>query len=95
MEKLVRARCCFQEAKVRILMLSWEYPPRIVGKSPSMSRKLPGRWQKKRPDLTSNVVTCDFPNAPRRRGQTEGSTSIAVAPYEVAGGYHDFRPTGP
>lgn len=47
---------------MRVLMLSWEFPPRIIGGTAThvynLSRSLTER------DAKVHVVTCDFPNAP-------------------------------
>jgi glycosyltransferase involved in cell wall biosynthesis len=69
-------------------MLSWEYPPKIVGGIARHVEEL--SWSlAKNPDLEVHVVTCDFPGAPAEE-VTQGVHIHRVAPYEAPGGYADF-----
>lgn len=73
---------------MKILMLSWEYPPKIVGGIARHVEEI--AWSlAKIPGLEVHVVTCDFPNAPANE-TTRGVHVHRVAPYEAPGGYADF-----
>jgi len=73
---------------VRILMLAWEYPPRIVGGIARHVEEL--AWAlAKRPDYEVHVVTCEFPGAAAEE-TIEGVQIHRVTPYDAPGGYNDF-----
>jgi glycosyltransferase involved in cell wall biosynthesis len=69
-------------------MLSWEYPPKIVGGIARHVEEL--AWAlAKIPGNEVHVVTCDFPGAAEE--ETYAGVHIhRVAPYEAPGGYADF-----
>jgi len=73
---------------VRVLMLSWEYPPKIVGGIARHVEEL--SWAlAKRPDTEVHVVTCEFPGAPAE--ETYNGVHIhRVTPYDAPGGHKDF-----
>lgn len=73
---------------MRVLMLSWEYPPRIVGGIARHVEEL--SWELAAlPGVEVHVVTCDFPGAPAE--EVHNNVYIhRVAPYAAEGGYHDF-----
>jgi glycogen(starch) synthase len=50
--------------KLGVLMLSWEFPPRIIGGISSHVNDLSIALRRK--DIAVHVVTCDFPGAPER-----------------------------
>jgi glycosyltransferase involved in cell wall biosynthesis len=69
-------------------MLSWEYPPRIVGGIARHVEEL--SWAlAARPDMEVHVVTCDFPGAPAEE-VFRGVHIHRVTPYDVPGGHKDF-----
>lgn len=73
---------------MRVLMLSWEYPPRIVGGIARHVEEL--AWAlAARPGVEVHVVTCDFPGAPAEE-VVRGVYVHRVSPYDAAGGYADF-----
>lgn len=73
---------------MKIVMLSWEYPPKIVGGIARHVEEI--AWSlAKIPGLEVHVVTCDFPGAPAEE-VTQGVHVHRVAPYEAPGGYADF-----
>ncbi len=73
---------------MKIVMLSWEYPPKIVGGIARHVEEI--AWSLAAiPGLEVHVVTCDFPNAPAEE-VTRGVFIHRVAPYEAPGGYADF-----
>src|SRR5581483_5046343 len=73
---------------MRVLMLSWEYPPKIVGGIARHVEEL--SWAlAKRPDTEVHVVTCEFPGAPAEE-VFNGVHIHRVAPYDAAGGHKDF-----
>src|SRR5580658_2977564 len=56
-------RCISGGALLRIIMLSWEYPPRIIGGIARHVEEL--SWSLARlPGMEVHVVTCEFPGAP-------------------------------
>jgi glycosyltransferase involved in cell wall biosynthesis len=69
-------------------MLSWEYPPKIVGGIARHVEEL--SWAlAKRPDTEVHVVTCEFPGAPAE--ETYNGVHIhRVTPYDAPGGHKDF-----
>ncbi|HZO92106.1 MAG TPA: glycosyltransferase family 4 protein [Chthonomonadaceae bacterium] len=73
---------------MRVLMLSWEYPPKIVGGIARHVEEL--SWAlAKRPDMEVHVVTCEFPGAPAE--ETYNGVHIhRVVPYDAPGGHKDF-----
>ncbi|HZP83685.1 MAG TPA: glycosyltransferase family 4 protein [Chthonomonadaceae bacterium] len=73
---------------MRVLMLSWEYPPKIVGGIARHVEEL--SWAlAKRPDTEVHVVTCEFPGAPAE--ETYNGVHIhRVTPYDAPGGHKDF-----
>ncbi len=81
--------CLFEEvADLRILMLSWEYPPKIVGGIARHVEEI--SWAlAKNPDAEVHVVTCDHPDAPAEEVYN-GVHIHRVAAYEVEGGHKDF-----
>ncbi len=73
---------------LRILMLSWEYPPRIVGGIARHVEEL--AWELAAlPDTEVHVVTCEFEGAPAEE-TVRGVHIHRVAPYTAPGGYTDF-----
>jgi glycogen(starch) synthase len=73
---------------VRIVMLSWEYPPKIVGGIARHVEEL--SWSlAKLPDIEVHVVTCDFPGAPTEE-VFKGVHIHRVAAYDAPGGHKDF-----
>jgi len=73
---------------MKIIMLSWEYPPKIVGGIARHVEEI--AWSLAAiPGLEVHVVTCDFPNAPDNE-VTRGVHVHRVAPHESPGGYSDF-----
>jgi glycogen(starch) synthase len=73
---------------VRVLMLSWEYPPRIVGGIARHVEEL--SWELARlPGIEVHVVTCEFPGAPAEE-VVNGVRVYRVAPYDAPGGHKDF-----
>jgi glycosyltransferase involved in cell wall biosynthesis len=69
-------------------MLSWEYPPRIVGGIARHVEEL--SWELARqPGNEVHVVTCEFPGAPAEE-VVNGVHIYRVAPYDVPGGHKDF-----
>ena len=69
-------------------MLSWEYPPKIVGGIARHVEEL--SWAlAKRPDTEVHVVTCDFPGAPMEEVYN-GVHIHRVTPYDAPGGHKDF-----
>ncbi len=73
---------------MRILMLSWEYPPKIVGGIARHVEEL--SWELARiPGLEVHVVTCDYPGAPAEEIH-EGVHIHRVAAYDAPGGHKDF-----
>jgi glycosyltransferase involved in cell wall biosynthesis len=77
-----------EEWDVRILMLSWEYPPKIVGGIARHVEEL--SWAlAKQPDTEVHVVTCDFPGAPAEE-VFNGVHIHRVAAYDAPGGHKDF-----
>ena len=73
---------------MRIVMLSWEYPPKIVGGIARHVEEL--SWAlAKLPGIEVHVVTCDFPGAPAE--ETFNKVRIhRVAAYDAPGGHKDF-----
>src|SRR5690348_13000312 len=73
---------------VRILMLSWEYPPKIVGGIARHVEEL--SWElAKLPGMEVHVVTCDFPGAPAE--EIHNNVHVhRVAAYDAPGGHKDF-----
>ncbi len=69
-------------------MLSWEYPPKIVGGIARHVEEL--SWALAAlPDLEIHVVTCEFPGAPAE--EVFKNVHIhRVAPYDAPGGHRDF-----
>jgi glycosyltransferase involved in cell wall biosynthesis len=75
-------------AIVRVVMLSWEYPPKIVGGIARHVEEL--SWAlAKMPDMEVHVVTCDFPGAPSEE-VFQGVHIHRVAAYDAPGGHRDF-----
>lgn len=73
---------------MRILMLSWEYPPKIVGGIARHVEEL--SWSlAKLPEVEVHVVTCDFPGAPAEE-VFNGVHIHRVAAYDAPGGHKDF-----
>ena len=73
---------------MRVLMLSWEYPPKIVGGIARHVEEL--SWSlAKQPGVEVHVVTCDFPGAPAEE-VFNGVHIHRVAPYDAPGGHKDF-----
>ncbi|MDE2126776.1 MAG: glycosyltransferase family 4 protein [Armatimonadetes bacterium] len=73
---------------MRILMLTWEYPPRIVGGIARHVEEI--SWALAAdPTLEVHVVTCDFPGAPAEE-VVRGVHIHRVAPYDAPGGHADF-----
>lgn len=73
---------------MRVIMLSWEYPPKIVGGIARHVEEL--SWTlAKLPDMEVHVVTCDFPGAAAEE-VVQGVHIHRVAPYDAPGGYKDF-----
>ena len=69
-------------------MLSWEYPPRIVGGIARHVEEL--SWELAQlPGVEVHVVTCDFPGAPAEE-ILKGVHIHRVAPYDSPGGHKDF-----
>jgi glycosyltransferase involved in cell wall biosynthesis len=69
-------------------MLSWEYPPKIVGGIARHVEEL--SWAlAQRPGTEVHVVTCDFPGAPAEEVHN-GVHIHRVAPYDAPGGHADF-----
>jgi glycosyltransferase involved in cell wall biosynthesis len=69
-------------------MLSWEYPPKIVGGIARHVEEI--AWAlAKHPDLEIHVVTCDFPGAPAEE-VFNGVHIHRVAAYDAPGGHKDF-----
>ena len=69
-------------------MLSWEYPPKIVGGIARHVEEI--SWAlAKNPDAEIHVVTCDHPGAPAEEVYN-GVHIHRVAAYEVEGGHKDF-----
>jgi glycosyltransferase involved in cell wall biosynthesis len=69
-------------------MLSWEYPPRIVGGIARHVEEL--SWELARqPGMEVHVVTCDYPDAPAEE-VINGVHIHRVAAYDAPGGYTDF-----
>ncbi len=73
---------------MRVLMLSWEYPPKIVGGIARHVEDLT-RALAKQQDMEVHVVTCDFPGAPAEE-IIDGVHVHRVTPYDAPGGYNDF-----
>lgn len=73
---------------LRVLMLSWEYPPKIVGGIARHVEDLSEAMAKQK-DVEVHVVTCDFPGAADEE-IVNGVHIHRVTPYEVPGGYNDF-----
>ncbi len=73
---------------MRIVMLSWEYPPKIVGGIARHVEEL--SWSlAKLPGVEVHVVTCDFPGAPDE--EVFNNVHIhRVAAYDAPGGHKDF-----
>ncbi len=73
---------------MRVLMLSWEYPPKIVGGIARHVEEL--SWAlAARPDVEVHVVTCEFPGAPAE--EVYNNVHIhRVTPYDAPGGHKDF-----
>ncbi len=73
---------------MRVLMLSWEYPPKIVGGIARHVEEL--AWaMTKRPGMEVHVVTCDYPGAAAEE-VIDGVHVHRVAPYDAPGGHRDF-----
>lgn len=73
---------------MRVLMLSWEYPPKIVGGIARHVEEL--SWAlARRPGIEVHVVTSDFPGAASEEIQ-QGVHIHRVAAYEPPGGHADF-----
>jgi len=73
---------------VRIIMLTWEYPPRIVGGIARHVEEL--SWELARlPGVEVHVVTCDFPGAPVEE-VCQKVHIHRVAAYDAPGGHKDF-----
>jgi glycosyltransferase involved in cell wall biosynthesis len=69
-------------------MLSWEYPPRIVGGIARHVEEL--SWElAKLPNVEVHVVTCEFPGTEAEE-VANGVYIHRVAPYEAPGGHKDF-----
>ena len=73
---------------MRVLMLSWEYPPKIVGGIARHVEDLSEALAKQK-DMEVHVVTCDFPGAAAEE-TVNGVHIHRVAPYDAPGGYNDF-----
>ena len=73
---------------MRIVMLSWEYPPKIVGGIARHVEEL--SWSlAKLPGMEVHVVTCDFPGAADE--EVFNNVHIhRVAAYDAPGGHKDF-----
>ena len=73
---------------MRVLMLSWEYPPRIVG---GIARHVEELSQELAllPGVEVHVVTCEHPDAAREE-VVKGVHLHRVAPYDPPGGHKDF-----
>jgi glycosyltransferase involved in cell wall biosynthesis len=69
-------------------MLSWEYPPKIVGGIARHVEELSWALARK-PGIEVHVVTCDFPGAPAEEVY-KGVHIHRVSPYPADGGYRDF-----
>lgn len=73
---------------MRVLMLSWEYPPNIVGGIARHVEEL--SWELARlPGVEVHVVTCDYPGAVAEEVYN-GVHIHRVAAYDAPGGYNDF-----
>ena len=73
---------------MRILMLSWEYPPKIVGGIARHVEEL--SWALAEiPNNEVHVVTCDFPGAPAEE-IIRGVHVHRVSAYDAPGGHKDF-----
>lgn len=73
---------------MRVIMLSWEYPPKIVGGIARHVEEL--SWSlAKLPGMEVHVVTCDFPGAPAEE-IFNGVHIHRVAAYDAPGGHKDF-----
>lgn len=69
-------------------MLSWEYPPKIVGGIARHVEEL--AWAMvKRPGMEVHVVTCEYPGAAAEE-IIDGVHVHRVAPYDAPGGHRDF-----
>ena len=73
---------------MRVLMLSWEYPPKIVGGIARHVEDLSEALAKQK-DMEVHVVTCEFPGAAAEE-IVNGVHIHRVAPYDSPGGYNDF-----
>jgi glycogen(starch) synthase len=73
---------------LRVLMLSWEYPPKIVGGIARHVEEL--SWAlAAQPGMEVHVVTCDYPGAPAE--EVFNKVHIhRVAAYDAPGGHKDF-----
>lgn len=73
---------------MRVLMLSWEYPPKIVGGIARHVEEL--SWAlAAQPGMEVHVVTCDYPGAPAE--EVFNKVHIhRVAAYDAPGGHKDF-----
>jgi glycosyltransferase involved in cell wall biosynthesis len=69
-------------------MLSWEYPPKIVGGIARHVEELSWALAKK-PGMEVHVITCDFPGAPAEEVY-QGVHIHRVSAYGADGGYKDF-----
>lgn len=73
---------------MRVVMLSWEYPPKIVGGIARHVEEL--SWAlARRPGMEVHVVTCDFPGAPAEE-VFQGVHIHRVPAYDSPGGHRDF-----
>lgn len=73
---------------MRVIMLSWEYPPKIVGGIARHVEEI--SWAlAKLPGYEVHVVTCDFPGAAAEE-VFNGVHIHRVAPYPAYGNYNDF-----
>lgn len=74
--------------KLRIIMLSWEYPPRIVGGIARHVEEL-SRELALLPETEIHVVTCEYPGALEEE-LLYGVHIHRVAAYDAPGGHQDF-----
>ena len=63
---------------MRVLMLSWEYPPKIVGGIARHVEEI--TWALAKQGVQVHVVTCEFPGAPSEE-VIQGVHIHRVAPY--------------
>lgn len=73
---------------MRVIMLTWEYPPKIVGGIARHVEEI--SWAlAKQPKTEVHVITCEYPGAPSEE-VVNGVHVHRVAAYEAPGGHKDF-----